>query len=585
MPDSPLPSKRQKIFLNQPVVRTPSGTREKPVDPGQFTGRGMAETGSDYARTKMEVISRLGSSGPQDDPLINKLLSDQYRIDAMLGKGGMGAVYLAEDTSTGLPVALKVVVKENEKLIERFQRREAPALVELSRDRIENEEGRDSSDIEKAEERRKKSHIVRVLGFGIHEELTGVKYPYLVMEYLKGEDLKQRLEANGRFSVEMTRHVGIQICEALVEIHKKKIIHRDLKPANIFLIRQGDDSAFVKLLDFGLAKFEGADIKDSFLTSEGLPIMGTPHYQSPEQAFGKPLDETTDIFSLGIVLYEMLTGKLPFEGVSIPELSKKILDEVPTRMSSLFPDIPRELDDLIVNRVLHKNQAGRPSAQALMNALDTDSYRLSMDNTIGEDFQNFAGIRPSDPVKRDSKPVVDQNAVETQDDASQKMAPEKSGGAAKTVGKIVLVGAIVASAVYGYINRDKFSDITGIGRPASSVIASSSANLGPKASTQPPVQSQERSRKVIVTSEPKGAIVILLGKDNKGHRIGHTLNPLEIELPPGVQTVILRNPSFLDCKKDIPIDARSVSIKLSNDSKKECEMVVARETPKPAGSE
>ncbi len=579
MSDSPLPSKRQRIFLNNPIVRTPSGTRQRPMDPGEFTGRGMAEGRSTYEKTKMEVISRMGNSGPSDDPLINKLLSEQYRIDAMLGKGGMGAVYLAEDTSTGLPVAVKVVIKENEKLIERFQRREAPALVELSR--VKKGEEKKGEEKKGEEEDRGESHIVRVLDFGIHEENSGVKYPYLVMEYLDGQDLRQMLKEQGRLKVDMVRDIGAQICSALIVVHEKKIIHRDLKPANIFLIRRDKTPTFVKLLDFGLAKFEGAaDIKDSFLTSEGLPIMGTPHYQSPEQAWGTPMDSSSDIFSIGIVLYEMLTGKLPFEGNSLLELSTNIQRYPPTSMIDLCPDIPRELNELIIDGALSKTAGGRPSARVLMNALmKSESLRMSMERTIGEDFQEFSARRPSDPVKRNSgRPVADQNRIETQEEAAQIAAPEKSGGAAKTVGVIALVGAVAAGAVYGYINRDKISEFTGMGRPAASAMASNSANPGANASSQAPAQA--RIHKVTVTSDPKGAIVKLQEKDGKMRRLGHTLNPLDIELPPGKQTIILVNIGFPDRKVEITPDVASVQVTLSNGH-----VETAHETPDALGPE
>ncbi|HEY0139117.1 MAG TPA: serine/threonine-protein kinase, partial [Nannocystis sp.] len=275
------------------------------------------------------------------------VIAKRYRIERVLGAGGMGVVAAAEDVKTGTPVAIKFLIHhaagEYDGLLERFVR-EAQALL-----RVQSE------------------HVVRVLDVG--NLANGA--PFIVMERLEGEDLNAALHSRGPLSPEEVVDALAQACIAVAAAHACGIIHRDLKPANLFMTRQPNGAGVLKVLDFGVSKLgeEGAPE-----LTQASTMVGSAYYMSPEQMNGmRELDGRSDIWSLGVTAYELLTGKLPFDGSSIAEVCAQVLYEPPKSPLLLRPDLPPALCDVVL-RCLSKDREQRHAnadelAEALLGSL------------------------------------------------------------------------------------------------------------------------------------------------------------------------------------------------------------------------
>jgi serine/threonine-protein kinase len=265
------------------------------------------------------------------DTLSGTLFAGRYRIARKLGGGGMADVYLAEDQELGRRVAIKMLhgrYANDEQFVERF-RREATHAAGLSH-----------------------PNIVSIFDRG---EADGSYF--IVMEYVEGRTLKELIRSRGLCPVPVAIAYTRQILAALRYAHRHGVVHRDIKPHNVIV----DSEGVVKVTDFGIAR-AGA----SQMTEEGA-IIGTAQYLSPEQARGAPVDQTSDLYSSGIVLFELLTGEVPFTGDSPVEIAMKHLAETPPTPSALRPDVPADLD-LVVIRALAKEPADRYQSAAAMDA-------------------------------------------------------------------------------------------------------------------------------------------------------------------------------------------------------------------------
>jgi predicted Ser/Thr protein kinase len=273
------------------------------------------------------------------DALIGQVLDGRYKIEKILGEGGMGIVYKAVHTSLGKPLAIKVLrpeVSKNEEIVMRFKQ-EAQSASQIGH-----------------------PHIIDISDFGTLADGS----TYFAMEFLTGKSLTGAL-AEQRFTTERTIHVVRQLAGALGAAHDIGIVHRDMKPDNVQLIDRGGQKDFVKVLDFGIAKVGGSTSK---LTQAGQ-VFGTPHYMSPEQCAGTNVDHRTDIYAVGVILYEMATGNVPFDADNLMGILTKHLYEAPIAPNELAPpvNVPPPMEAVIL-KCLQKKPEHRYQSMAELAA-------------------------------------------------------------------------------------------------------------------------------------------------------------------------------------------------------------------------
>ncbi len=272
--------------------------------------------------------------------MIGRILDNRYAIVRLLGQGGMGAVYEAKHTGTGRRVAVKIILREgatNEDHVARFQR-EARAVGAVESD-----------------------YIAQVFDTGRDRE-TGA--PYIAMEFLEGEDVQALLERLGPLPVDLALRIALQACLGLERAHAAGVIHRDIKPANLFLARKEHGARVVKLLDFGVAKITAAEPVDHGLTKTGA-MIGSPLYMSPEQARGSGvIDARSDLWSLGVSLYQCISGSRPNDGVQgLGELLLTLCSTPAPWLQSVAPWVPAEVAQ-VVRRALTIDPTARYAGAA-----------------------------------------------------------------------------------------------------------------------------------------------------------------------------------------------------------------------------
>ncbi len=274
---------------------------------------------------------------------VGQVLEQKYRLIRLIGEGGMGEVYEAEHTVLGRRVAIKFLhpdLASNEQALQRFFQ-EAKIAGNLGH-----------------------PNICEVTDVGTAEDGA----PYMIMPYLEGRSLRDVLD-EGMLALPRVVDIMAQVLSGLAKAHDAGIVHRDLKPANIFLTRVGDRTDFVKLLDFGISKVVRQDDVGSGLTVTGT-IMGTPYYMAPEQARGqRDLDARADIYSAGVVLFEMLTGRVPFVGENYNEVIIKIVTEDPPPVTTICNAVPLELEEVVSKAMAADREARFQSAREFRSAL------------------------------------------------------------------------------------------------------------------------------------------------------------------------------------------------------------------------
>jgi serine/threonine protein kinase len=327
-----------------------------------FTGYSTADDHRERRMTVREATGKLAESGISlsesqnsgSTAVLGTVIGGRYYVRKLRGEGGMGRVYEAEHIDIGRRVALKILhpaYSQTPDLVERL-RREARAASKISH-----------------------PNVVDVTDSGT----TADGAFFFVMEYLEGIELGELIYREKRLDIRRTLIIGTQICRALQSAHEASVIHRDLKPENVLILKRDGQPNFVKVLDFGIAKSGSeADLKESQggqrrLTHPGM-TMGTPEYMAPEQAAGKPADPRSDVYAVGGLLYEMLTGNAPFEGSNFMEILHKKANSMPPPIATVRQDVPPQLEAVIM-RAMAKDPDQRPPS---MEALEKELQNVAM---------------------------------------------------------------------------------------------------------------------------------------------------------------------------------------------------------------
>ena len=384
-----------------------------------------------------------------------QILAGKFRIERVLGRGGMGVVVAATHLQLDERVALKFLLPEalvNPEAVERFAR-EARAAVKI-----------------------KSEHVARVSDVGTLESGS----PYMVMEYLHGEDLAASVRRSGALSVSDAVEFLLQGCEAIAEAHALGIVHRDLKPANLFITRRVDGSACIKVLDFGISKLTVPGTPPEFSMTRTAAVMGSPLYMSPEQmSSSRNVDQRTDIWALGVILYEMLTGRVPFDAETMPQLCGMILQDPPRPIRELRPDLPQGLEQVVL-RCLEKNRDHRFNNVAeLASALAP--FGQAAAQRSAERISRVLGaaglaIAPNAAVAASSRP-----GAGTTTNFGASTEPKKSRTA--LIVALALLGLLLGSALLLWNRKD--TALASVAEPAPSTPSAASSNTPPALTVVP----------------------------------------------------------------------------------------------------
>jgi len=354
--------------------------------------------------------------------MIGTLLINRYELLEKIGEGGMGTVYKAKCHLLNRFVAVKILKKElsnDEEYASRFKR-EATSIAKLSHPNIVN----------------------------VHDVGADNNINFIVMEYINGKTLKQVIKENGKLNFEDTIDIVLQIAKALECAHKNNIIHRDIKPDNIMIT----DDKMVKVMDFGIAK-----VADAGTMTNSKNIMGTVHYFSPEQAKGNFVDFRTDIYSLGIVMYEMVTGKVPYDAESAITIAMMHIHEPVIPPKEIIADIPENINQVILRAMqkepIKRYQTAREMAEILSVIKKNPNYKVILNNVLN-DATKIRGTAIVSDIRNDFTTVMSQEEV------SQKTIYKKDIGvvpvnekANKNKKMMIIVAAIILILIVGALGK------------------------------------------------------------------------------------------------------------------------------------
>jgi serine/threonine-protein kinase len=433
--------------------------------------------------------------------LLGTTLDGKYRIDRLLGAGAMGSVYEAQHASTGRRVAIKVIssgdLAANEKLVARFQR-EARAAGAIDT-----------------------QHITQVLDAGVDRDSS---LPFLVMEYLAGADLSALLKRLGKLAPDLALRIVAQACLGLQKAHDAGVVHRDIKPANLFLAERDAGEIVVKLLDFGIAKLtmeQAEDAESAALTRTGS-MLGSPLYMSPEQARGntKNIDSRADIWSLGVVLYQSLTGRTPWHEITaLGELILAICQDPPRPVQELAPWVS---DDVaaVVHKALHKRaderfQTAKEMFEAIRPLLANNwtihqDMLVSLDDSSGVDTAPRVTMSPrlSQHVGSSSQPGVAGRSLHDTGRLSQSPAQPAAAAGSTGSSKATVGFAVIAALAVGIGGTYAFNARS---HATSAPVAAPQTAPSPVAAPPPPTVVATAARPMDTT--PRRVKIVILPPD------------------------------------------------------------------------
>jgi eukaryotic-like serine/threonine-protein kinase len=479
MTEIPRRSHSPKIEDSLPHAATEDRAIRPPGSPNTPDPLPRAETVNE------STLSLDGTTDPpavKVDPYLGKTIDGRYLVETVLGEGGMGVVYAGKHKVIGKKVAIKVLRGEmarNAEITERFL-----------------QEARAASSIGNP-------HIIDISDFGTLPDGS----TYFVMEYLAGKSLTAAMAEAGAMSVPRLLRIAKQIASGLGAAHDAGIVHRDLKPDNVMLITRGTGEAgkdFVKILDFGIAKVGG---EASRLTRAGS-VFGTPHYMSPEQAAGTPVDLRTDVYALGIILYEMASGRVPFDADNFMGILTQHMYKQPVPILALVPapEIPPALDAIILKSLTKKVEGRYPNMGALLADLEK-LERGETPDALGEMMARSGGFNiPADYFRISAMPAP---------------VPARPAGVPRrgrtslaiTIGVVATLGLTSAGVMLFRPGASKAQDVmaTPSAAPLPSVPPKPAAEPSPVIATAPVPPPDLTQKHVVIAVDPQDAKVVREG--------------------------------------------------------------------------
>jgi len=465
------------------------------------------------------------SSQPGVEALVGRTLDNRYFVEAVLGEGGMGVVYRGRHKLIDKRVAIKVL------------RGDFAASSEMT-ERFLNE-ARAASSIGNA-------HIVDISDYGRTEEGAA----YFVMEYLDGASLASQTENGKVVPVPRLIYIAKQIARGLAAAHEAGIVHRDLKPDNVMLIQRGEDRDFVKILDFGIAKING---EAGRLTRVGS-IFGTPHYMSPEQAAGLPVDHRTDIYALGIILYEMASGKVPFHADNFMGILTQHMYRVPSPLRNVVPlpqEIPPGLEAIVLKCLSKKPDLRYQSMDELAADLEK-AERGMVPNAVTEMMSRSGNFNvPADYFRQMNRAS-----------GSSTTPPPRRKNIVLWVAAIGVIGLglVVAAAVFiapSFIKLKHPIENAANAGTVNTAASASASGVVPPVEAPPPVAKKVAAKRVTIVPTPADATVTV---DDKNLGTGEKT----IEIPPsGTLTVRVERAGYTS--RTVIVDGNNSTVAIQLD--------------------